>query len=102
MIDFNQLNERMSELQDKMKDIDSKIKAIKVTKEAGAGLVKITMNGTYHLSKIEIGEDLIVKKDKEMLEDLIVAAVNLAVNEVDLHVKNVREESSIDMLGKLQ
>lgn len=52
-----------------------------VTGESGGGLVKITMNGKHEVRRIEI-DDTLVDDDKEMLEDLIAAAMNDAVHKV--------------------
>jgi DNA-binding YbaB/EbfC family protein len=100
-MDFKHLSEKMSELQDKIQDVDDKIKAIEATKESGAGLVKATVNGTKKILRLEIDEQLLVKEEKEMLQDLIVAAVNLAIDEIEEKTKGERQQASIDLLGSL-
>jgi len=52
-----------------------------LTAEAGGGLVKVTMNGSHEVRRIEI-DDSLLEDDKEMLEDLVAAAVNAAVQKV--------------------
>ncbi|MCG8429071.1 MAG: YbaB/EbfC family nucleoid-associated protein [Chromatiales bacterium] len=52
-----------------------------VTGESGGGLVKITMNGKHEVRRVEI-DDSLVGDDKEMLEDLIAAAMNDGVHKV--------------------
>ena len=52
-----------------------------VTGESGGGMVKITMNGKHEVRRVEIDESL-VGDDKEMLEDLVAAAINDAVHRV--------------------
>ncbi|MEE9358734.1 YbaB/EbfC family nucleoid-associated protein [Candidatus Vondammii sp. HM_W22] len=52
-----------------------------VTGESGGGMVKVTMNGKHEVRRIEIDETL-VGDDKEMLEDLVAAAINDAVHRV--------------------
>ncbi len=49
--------------------------------EAGGGLVRVTMNGRHEVRRIEI-DDSLLQDDKEMLEDLVAAAVNAAVTKV--------------------
>lgn len=53
-----------------------------VTGEAGAGMVKVTMNGRHDVQRIEIDPELL-QDDKDMLEDLIAAAVNDANRRVE-------------------
>ncbi len=52
-----------------------------VTGESGGGLVKVTMNGKHEVRRVEI-DDSLVGDDKEMLEDLVAAAINAAVNRI--------------------
>jgi len=52
-----------------------------ITGETGGGMVKITMNGKHEVRRVEIDESL-VGDDKEMLEDLVAAAINDAVHRV--------------------
>ncbi|MEQ8289298.1 MAG: YbaB/EbfC family nucleoid-associated protein [Gammaproteobacteria bacterium] len=53
-----------------------------VTGESGAGMVKITMNGRHDVKRVEIDAEL-MKDDKEMVEDLVAAAVNDANRRVE-------------------
>lgn len=53
-----------------------------VTGESGAGLVKITMNGRHDVKRVEIDAEL-MKDEKEMIEDLVAAAVNDANRRVE-------------------
>ena len=100
-MDFKHLSEKMSDLQDKIQHIDEKIKAIEVTKESGAGLVKATVNGTKQLLRLEVDEQLLAKEEKEMLQDLVIAAVNLAIEEVEEQKKGQTQQASLDLLGSL-
>jgi DNA-binding YbaB/EbfC family protein len=61
-----------------------------VTGESGAGLVRITMTCKHELKRLEI-DDSLIGDDKEMLEDLIIAAFNDAVRRVE---KTVQEKFS--------
>ncbi|MGB5536118.1 MAG: YbaB/EbfC family nucleoid-associated protein, partial [Thiogranum sp.] len=53
-----------------------------VTGESGGGLVKVTMTGRHEASRVEI-DDSLVGDDKDMLEDLIAAAINDATHKVE-------------------
>jgi DNA-binding YbaB/EbfC family protein len=54
--------------------------------QAGGGMVKITINGKHEVRRVEI-DDALVDDDKEMLEDLIAAAMNDAVHKLEDHSK---------------
>ena len=70
---------KMKEVQAKLKEAQEKLKDITVTAESGAGLVKATVNGQRKLIKIEIDPSILNEKDQDMVNDLVVAAVNNAM-----------------------
>lgn len=69
-------------MQEKMQKMQAEVAAMEVTGEAGAGLVKVTMLGNHNVRRVSIDESL-MQDDKDMLEDLIAAAINDAVRRVD-------------------
>lgn len=69
-------------MQENMKKMQEDLANMEVQGEAGAGLVKITMTGRHDVKKVDIDSSLL-SEDKEMLEDLIAAAVNNAVRKVE-------------------
>ena len=69
-------------MQEKMQKVQAEIAAMEVTGEAGAGLVKVTMLGNHNVRRVSI-DDSLMQDDKDMLEDLIAAAINDAVRRVD-------------------
>ena len=70
---------KVKELQDKMQHAQSQLEHLTATGEAGGGLVKATANGHRHLLKLDIDPSLLTPEDREMLPDLVVAAVNKAL-----------------------
>ena len=80
--DMNNLLQQAQAMQEKMKKMQDDISKAEVTGESGAGMVKVTMNGRHDVRKVEIDPSL-MKEDKEMLEDLLAAAVNEAVRRVE-------------------
>ncbi len=76
------LMKQAQEMQQKMQEAQAEIASLEVTADAGAGMVKVTMSGRHDVKKIDIDESL-MKEDKELLEDLVAAAVNAAVRKVE-------------------
>lgn len=68
-------------MQDEMQKTQERLAQEEVAGESGGGMVKVTMNGKYEVKRIEIDPTL-MEDDKEMLEDLVAAAVNAAVQQV--------------------
>ncbi len=68
-------------MQEELQKSQEKMAQEEVTGESGGGLVKVTMNGRHEVKRIEIDATL-MQDDKEMLEDLVAAAVNAAVQRV--------------------
>lgn len=79
-------------MQEKMQKMQAEIANMEVTGEAGAGLVKVTMTGNHNVRRVSI-DDSLMSDDKEMLEDLIAAALNDAVRRV--------EENNKEQMGKI-
>jgi len=76
------LMKKAQEMQENMKKAQAEIANTEVTGESGAGLVKITLLGNHNVRKVDIDQSL-MEDDKEMLEDLIAAAMNDAVRRVE-------------------
>ncbi|QNF34999.1 YbaB/EbfC family nucleoid-associated protein [Adhaeribacter swui] len=81
MFDMFSMMGKMKEVQAKMKEAQDNLQFITVTAESGAGMVKAKANGLRKLISLEIDSSLLNQDDKEMLSDLIVAAVNKAMDE---------------------
>ena len=73
MTDFSKVLEQAKNIQDKMKETQESIKKIEVEGIAGGGSVKVYLNGDGELIKLYISPE-IMKENKEILEDLIIAA----------------------------
>ena len=77
MTDFTKILDKAKELEVKMKESQEKIKKIEVEGISGANSVKVTLNGEGEMIKLDISPE-ILKEEKSILEDLIVAAHNNA------------------------
>lgn len=81
MFDMMGMMGKVKEIQAKMKEAQDNLKNITVEAESGAGMVKAKANGARKLLSIEIDETLLKKENAEMISDLVVAAVNKAMDE---------------------
>ena len=81
MTDFSKILDKAKEIESRMKESQEKIKNINVTGVSGAEKVKVTLNGDGEIIKIDISPE-ILKEDKTILEDLIMAAHNNAKNQL--------------------
>ena len=90
MTDFSKILDKAKELEAKMKESQQKIKNIKVEGISGSNSVKVTLDGEGEMQKIEISND-ILKEEKSIVEDLIVAAHNNA--KAQLKLKTTEEIS---------
>ncbi len=70
---------QIQKMQAEMEKVQAELANKTVTEESGGGMVKATANGKKEIISIEIENEVINADDKEMLEDLIVAAVNKAL-----------------------
>ena len=77
MTDFSKIIEKAKELESKMKESQEKIKNIKVEGISGSNSIKVILDGEGEMQKIEISNE-ILKEEKSIIEDLIVAAHNNA------------------------
>ena len=77
MTDFNKILSKAKELEAKMKESQEKIKKIRAEGVAGSNSIKVILDGEGEMQKIEISDE-ILKEDKSVIEDLIVAAHNNA------------------------
>ena len=90
-----QLMQQAQKMQENMKKAQAELADLEVTGESGGGMVKVAMNGRHAVRKVEI--DPSAGDDLEMLEDLIAAAMNDAVN----RVAEANKEKMASMTGGL-
>jgi len=83
---IGQLMKQAQEMQANMKKAQEEMASITVTGESGGGMVRITMTCQHQVRSLEI-DDTLVGDDKEMLEDLIIAAFNDALRKVESTVQ---------------
>ncbi|MBE7526513.1 YbaB/EbfC family nucleoid-associated protein [Nitrosomonas sp.] len=90
------LMKQAQQMQENMKAMQEKLAAMEVEGQAGAGMVKVTMTCRYGVKRVNIDNSL-VGDDKEMLEDLVAAAMNDAVRRVE----SITQEQMASVTGGL-
>lgn len=80
--DLGELMKQAQQMQERMQKAQEDLARAEVIGESGAGMVKVCMNGRHDVKRVEIDPSL-MQEDKEMLEDLLAAAVNDAVRRVE-------------------
>ena len=93
MADMAKMMKAAQEMQTKMAQLQEDLKSIKVTGESGAGLVKATATAKGELTALDIDPSIFNADDKEVVEDLILAAIKDAQGKA--------EERSREEMGKL-
>jgi nucleoid-associated protein EbfC len=78
-VDIQYLMKQAKKLEKAMADTREKLGELSVEAESGGGLVKVTMNGKCEVTRLAIDPKVVDPNDKAMLEDLVAAAVNAAV-----------------------
>lgn len=83
---IGQLMKQAQQMQANMQKAQEEMAALTVHGESGGGMVRISMTCKHQLKELEI-DDALLGDDKEMLEDLIIAAFNDAVRKVEVEVQ---------------
>ena len=93
MNNFSDMMKKAQEMQKKMQEMQESLSNLEVEGASGGGIVKIIMNCKNEVKKIDIDPSIIKNDEKEVMEDLIVAALNDA--------KSKAEEKSQDKMKEL-
>ncbi|MEW6652881.1 MAG: YbaB/EbfC family nucleoid-associated protein [Bacteroidota bacterium] len=90
-LDMGSMMKQVQKIQAEMAKVQAELENKIVTEESGGGMVKATVNGKKELISLSIDETVLKENDKEMVEDLVVAAVNKALHKAG---KMVEDEMS--------
>lgn len=83
MMNIQGIMKQAQAMQKKMEEVQEKLALEESVGASGGGMVKVTVNGKFEVKKVELDDSLIVKEEKDILEDLIVAAFNDAKAKAD-------------------
>lgn len=89
---------KFSELQEKVEEAKQELAKLEVEAEAGGGMVKVKANGQRKILSIELDEDVIDPDDVEMMEDLVVAGVNKALEKAEEAAQQKMQDTYKNMM----
>jgi DNA-binding YbaB/EbfC family protein len=101
MFDMMKMMGKMKEVQARMKEAQDNLVNIRAHGEAGAGMVKATVNGKKQLVSLDIDPSLLKGDDKVIVQDLVVAAVNKASEEAEVLAKEELRKSTDGLLPNI-
>jgi hypothetical protein len=82
-MNLQKMMQQAQEMQKKMTQMQAKLEAEETDGSSGGGMVRVRINGKHMMLKVDIDQSLLVPSEKEVLEDLLVAAYNDARGKVD-------------------
>ena len=92
---------KVQELQSRMNDAQQKLRELETTVEVGGGMVAVTINGKQEIKKIKIEKSVVSPDDIELLEDLILSAVNKAVDQSQKMAKDEMGKATSGMIPNI-
>ena len=101
MFDMQKMMKQAQDMQFKMQEMQEKLKEIEVTGQSGGGLVKVVMTCAGDVQTMDIDPSLIKPDEKEILEDLIVAAVNKALEQAEARGREELEGATKGLLPNI-
>jgi DNA-binding YbaB/EbfC family protein len=101
MFDMMKMMGKMKEVQARMKQAQDNLANLRSSGESGGGMVKATVNGKRQLVALDIDPALLKADDKIVVQDLIVAAVNKASEEVDVLAKEEMRKSTEGLIPNI-
>lgn len=97
MANFVQMMQKAGQVKSKMEDMQNRVRQMDITGEAGRGLVTCVINGRFEVKKVKIDPSVIKAEEADVLEDLVVAALNDARVRVEKLLSDETEKIMKDM-----
>ncbi|MFC1567813.1 YbaB/EbfC family nucleoid-associated protein [Pseudomonadota bacterium] len=86
-MNIGKMMQQAKKMQEDMQKMQAEMAEMEVVGESGGGMVKVIMTGAHQVRRIEIDQSLWDEQDKDLVEDLVAAAVNMATQIVDEKAK---------------
>ncbi len=94
MRNLNKLMKQAQEMQTKMAELSEELGEREVSATAGGGMIEVVANGKHELKSIKLKPEIVDREDVEMLEDLILAAVNEAQRKAEEMMRTEMEKAT--------
>ena len=101
MLDMINMMGKVKEMQERLRKAQDNLANIQTTGESGGGMVKATVNGKKQLVLLEIDPSILKAEDRTMVQDLVVAAVNKALDEAEILAKEELKKSTEGILPNI-
>ena len=92
---------QIQKVQERVAEVQAQLEQKTVTAEAGGGMVKVTANGKHQIVKIEIEKEVVNPAEKDMLEDLVVAAANQALERASAMAQEEMQKATSGMMPNI-
>lgn len=100
-MDLNKLMQQAQEMQKKMKEMQDEMTSKEYEGQSGGNSVSVTLTGDGNMKSVKIDDSLMQESEKDMLEDLIVAAYNNAKSKIEEDSKNNMSGMFGGLAGKM-
>ena len=100
-MDLGAIMSKVQEAQAKLKKTKEELGNLTAVDEAGAEMVKVHINGNRSITKVEIDESILTIKDKEIVQDLVVAATNKALEKIEAQIQAEMAKSAGSILPNI-
>jgi DNA-binding YbaB/EbfC family protein len=101
MFDMMKMMGKMKEVQSRIKEAQDKLALLTAVGESGGGMVKATVNGKKQLMLLDIDPVILNANDKVLVQDLVVAAVNIASDKAEALAKEELKKSTEGLLPNI-
>ena len=98
---MNNMIKKAQELQSQMEEAQKELNSIEIEGQAGGGMVVVKVNGHKEIVSLDIDPE-ILKEDKEMIEDMVIAAVNQGLQNAGKAAEDKMNSITGGMMGKLK
>ena len=97
---MSKMLKQAQEMQNRMEKVQNELRDIVIDADSGGGMVEVKINGNLELQELNI-RDEVLKEDKEMIEDLVISAVNKGINMAQAKSKEKMDSVTGGMLSGL-
>jgi nucleoid-associated protein EbfC len=101
MFDMMKMMGKMKEVQARLKEAQDNLAKLSAEGESGGGMVKAIVNGKKQVVSIDIDPAILKADDKSLIQDLVVAAVNIAAEKADILAKESLKKSTDGLLPNI-